>query len=674
MNIQEIPLSQIRPGRFQPRRTFDPESLLELAGSIRDQGLIDPVVVASVVKDALYELIGGERRWRAALALAIQLNGPSGDLADAVAMVAGRKAGEQPDYWDTLFSDTMVLGSITAHVVAVDQDQHLTAVIHNLQRQDLTRLEEAHAFAALRTEYGWSIRTLAEKVGKSKSYVGDTLKLLDLAPAVAAMIDGDADAPLDMTLARELARKLPPEMQPLAAEYVAKRAASGEPVASLKKVIAALARFGDPARWALPETDKEGAPITYPPELRNRSRLIRRILAGLAPDVLARRALDLIPKLYGADYLAQPPSRTLASSWDFSRVANALSDKGEAWPTWAAKEGWTCDTCILADLAANLERNDRIHTYGAPCARLRTDGVVTTCDEFIGPDDPAIIPVQGSISDRIPDDAPARATLRGPLDEGGITGRYWVESWQEYATLYHQAGLFLEQQQAQAAEANKLDHLPEMRDYWQAQGDDTVFELSHFQAHACRKCINHLEGETTHGVPCRWAEKPQIKQGVAVAPEFGVLVSQDGVVVPRCQRFSYREMPAIQLRLGGFKIPDRELIMYWYRLMADRGGTYGRERLIWKPLHWLPGRVDLATLWNEIDDDDVMMTIIHVGLLEAQACASYVGGPVTLANPVGNGAIQWAAMRWPAYTSRQKPPWSYPDGWPLPWEKKAVNN
>jgi ParB family chromosome partitioning protein len=140
--VREIPTSQITPNRLQPRQRFDAEKLAELAGSIREHGLVQPVVVRTTATG--YELIVGERRWRAA-----------------------QQAG---------------LRSIPAVIKDIDSDADVlqVALVENLQREDLNPLEEAAAFQYLVGEFGLTQEEVAKRVGRSRPQVANTLRLLNL--------------------------------------------------------------------------------------------------------------------------------------------------------------------------------------------------------------------------------------------------------------------------------------------------------------------------------------------------------------------------------------------------------------------------------------------------------------------------------------------------------------
>lgn len=142
----EVPVTAISPNPRQPRRTFDDEALEELAESIREVGLLQPVVVRAIGAGQ-YELIMGERRWRAS---------QRAGLAEIAAIVR----------------DTP------------DTDMLRDALIENLHRQQLDPLEEAAAYQQLLDDFGATHEQLAQKIGRSRPHISNTLRLLNLPPAV----------------------------------------------------------------------------------------------------------------------------------------------------------------------------------------------------------------------------------------------------------------------------------------------------------------------------------------------------------------------------------------------------------------------------------------------------------------------------------------------------------
>lgn len=149
----QVRVDEIEPNPQQPRSRFDEERLDELSASIREVGVLQPVIVTS--SEEGYVLIAGERRWRAA-----------------------QRAG---------------LETIPAVVRETAADDTLVeALVENLQRQDLTPLEEAHAYRQLLENYGMTQEQVAGRVGKSRPAVSNTLRLLQLPGPVQTMVDSGA--------------------------------------------------------------------------------------------------------------------------------------------------------------------------------------------------------------------------------------------------------------------------------------------------------------------------------------------------------------------------------------------------------------------------------------------------------------------------------------------------
>ena len=176
--IHQLAIEKIGPGPFQPRRTIREEQLKELALSIEGQGIIQPIVVRErAVVDSQtgvrYEIIAGERRWRAA------------QLANLVAVPAVIRA----------MSD--------ASAVAI-------ALIENIQRENLNPLEEAGAFQKLIIEYEMTHQEVANAVGRARTSITNTLRLLDLSAGVQELLN---DVKINMGHARALLSLTDPSMQ-----------------------------------------------------------------------------------------------------------------------------------------------------------------------------------------------------------------------------------------------------------------------------------------------------------------------------------------------------------------------------------------------------------------------------------------------------------------------------
>ena len=146
-----LPISQVESCASQPRKQFDPDALADLADSIREHGIIQPLTVRKL-QSGYYQIIAGERRWRAA-----------------------RMAG---------------LDQVPAIVIEADDRKAMElAMIENLQREDLNPMEEAEGYHTLMEQYGLTQEETSQRVGKSRSAVANALRLLNLCKEVRALVE-----------------------------------------------------------------------------------------------------------------------------------------------------------------------------------------------------------------------------------------------------------------------------------------------------------------------------------------------------------------------------------------------------------------------------------------------------------------------------------------------------
>ena len=175
-----LPISQVESCAGQPRKQFDPDALANLADSIREHGIIQPLTVRKL-QSGYYQIIAGERRWRAA-----------------------RMAG---------------LDQVPAIVIEADDRKAMElAMIENLQREDLNPIEEAEGYRQLMEQYNLTQEETAQRVGKSRSVVANALRLLNLCPPVRAMVE---DGRLSNGHARTIL-PLSPALQEMAADAILK--------------------------------------------------------------------------------------------------------------------------------------------------------------------------------------------------------------------------------------------------------------------------------------------------------------------------------------------------------------------------------------------------------------------------------------------------------------------
>ena len=178
-SLRSVPIERIRRGRHQPRRIVDESALEELAHSVRSRGIVQPIVVRPTGNGG-FEIVAGERRWRAA-------------------QMAG------------LHEVPVVVRECS------DSEAAAVALIENIQREDLNPIEEAEGYRTLADEFGLTHRELADTVGRSRSSVSNTLRLLELNRDVRALVE---QGELDMGHARALLALSGVEQSETAAEVV----------------------------------------------------------------------------------------------------------------------------------------------------------------------------------------------------------------------------------------------------------------------------------------------------------------------------------------------------------------------------------------------------------------------------------------------------------------------
>ena len=210
-----LPISQVESCSSQPRKQFDPDALADLADSIREHGIIQPLTVRKL-QSGYYQIIAGERRWRAA-----------------------RMAG---------------LTQVPAIIIEADDRKAMElAMIENLQREDLNPIEEAEGYQVLMDTYNMTQEEAAGRVGKSRSAVANALRLLKLTPSVRAMVE---DGRLSGGHARTLL-PLPAELQETAAAAILKNDLSVRQTELLVKKLTAEKK---------PEAPKTGITVNYAEE------------------------------------------------------------------------------------------------------------------------------------------------------------------------------------------------------------------------------------------------------------------------------------------------------------------------------------------------------------------------------------------------------------------------
>ena len=178
VETNKVPIKDINRNKFQPRKNFNKESLQELADSIKEQGVIQPIVVRpDKTNNGKYEIIAGERRW-----------------------LASQHAG---------------LHEVPVVILNVDDVKSLEfAIVENVQRQDLNSVEEARGYQRLVDEFNYNQEKLSKFIGKSRSYIANSLRLLSLPEELISMVEqgtlsaGHARSLIGLNNSLEVAKKI----------------------------------------------------------------------------------------------------------------------------------------------------------------------------------------------------------------------------------------------------------------------------------------------------------------------------------------------------------------------------------------------------------------------------------------------------------------------------------
>ncbi len=209
---RRLPIEHVRPSPRNPRRAFIEEGLEDLTASIREKGIIQPIVVRALSTPDAFEIVAGERRWRAA-----------------------QRAG--------LHEVPVVLLELT------DREALEVAIIENVQRADLNAVEEAQGYEALMEEFAYTQADLAKVIGKSRSHIANTLRLLKLPASVKGYVE---DGRLTAGHARALLAHDDPEK--MALEVVEKGLNVRDVEALAKPAVAGGASPARPAKVAVPKS------------------------------------------------------------------------------------------------------------------------------------------------------------------------------------------------------------------------------------------------------------------------------------------------------------------------------------------------------------------------------------------------------------------------------------
>jgi len=662
--LEKVALARIVRSRWQPRgAAFDAAELWELACSIRENGLINQVIVFPVAEDGQemrYELVAGERRTRALVGLALGDaldNHTPKEYVERLATVGLAGLGEQ---------ERQVLAeggaTIQARVEYLDDEAedlgrlHRVAVVENIERASLSALEEARALEGLMDGNGWTQRELGRRIGKSQSYVAQRLALLGLAEEVQEAVSTRV---ITATHARAIAR-VPVALQPAVMTWAAGAVNRNDTPTTTRQVqnrARQLAAFVDPDRW-LPQGER-----VYTPRDRNRLALMRWAVERCDVERQGEALLALAECGYAdMNVLAQKPGH-LASSGYLRNALQALG--GVTWVAFAEETGRSCETCVLHDVSLPFDED-----LCAYCPRWG-GGDETICERWIGHGDPLVIPITITLAEHLAEEM-GRKFETDPFN--------YLTSVEEYVEVYALAAEAMHARREECERQKSQQHIEAIREFYNWQMEQPDEALAHFQAHSCARCVNYRpEGDP----PCRFVDGSLTNYSGPIAPDFGLLVTEGGMMLPRCEQFAYSGLGLLSLGTrAGVEFPS-SMAVRWLRGIGTAGsGVCSDHSVCWGILRWAPygrpvaGATDWDRLcswirrnWDELGGAGGVALLLDVVLSERKL-RSARSQPFTLLNAVTGEEEQFAGESFKVITiKRHSFTWTtYPDGWPRPWE------
>lgn len=470
-HLVPAPLEMIVPCRWQPRQVFEPGALLDLANDIAIHGVLTPPLVWQN-EDGEYELIAGERRVRACYALCLHAIRQATSLQDAIERVAQNGfVRERENYGGRIAASGHPQSTVHCRQIwGSAAELHELALVDNLQRADLSALEEARALQDLVNEYGYSQRDLGKRLGKSQTWISQRLLLLKLAPEIADQVTGGE---LDSATAREIAR-LEPAVQPAAVAHLKLFGLKSKQAQNLVSKVVELSQ---------PES-LDGVDVNANAERR----LAQMALAQL-PDEASRQAA--VVRYAGQDGKGKLEAPKESHKYRDLIAATGLAGEGktryevnadEIWQAQAPAAGYGCEACRLNGHRETVERMSRLmkaHRDNYAAMPLCRAGV-TTCTAFVGEGEELRLPLPNyQLEDALTDET------RPFVADGYPRRTTSVEAWVSLLERYYarvDAAAIAQTERKQNGVAKAIGAYISL----QRRAD---FDTTHFFTQRCRECI-----------------------------------------------------------------------------------------------------------------------------------------------------------------------------------------
>lgn len=673
----EINVATITPSRWQPRQTFESEKLHALACSIRDQGLINPILVFR--NNGNYELIAGERRTRAVVALSLAtllpgthtLAGWCGRLAEfgLIGIGAEERAALAGETTAVIKASVRQSDDLTA--------LHLLAVTENLDRADLNPVEEAAAYKGLLDAYGWNQRELAARVNKSQGYIAQRLSLLNLGGAALNALNTQV---INLTHARAIAA-VPATLQEAATSWSIQAINKDDSPATTRQVenqMRAIAAFMDPERW------QPNGEHVYTPQQRNRLGVIRMLISG---PYAAERVAEQLPRLvefknsYETRNLFTTKPLTIVDDTPlYTALTNALGLRPQdAWQHYSQIEHRLCDSCEFRGTDPTVYAPG-INHY---CPRWGGNFTGDTCENHMGPFDPIIIPVNDyNVRMEFSEYEKTLVNVLGLAPEENLVEQPFPHTRDiaAYVRAYQSAAEKSLARKQAATDARTDGPRRAIQEFWAWQ---QALPEEHLQLSNAQRCIHCRYFAPLNGdAPCDFALNPLAeKWGDGLrAPHHGILVSPTMTMLPRCEMYTWRDgaAPYPIYQVPGFSAGNdrnaRDRFIKWMTaLNPGNCFSYATCEIIGRgPLAWL-GVCEGKYKWDEIAlyllrnwdkfGDGAMATFLTALTFEIKASGSY-HKPFVLMDLRDGRVDTWMAINFKERNTEQR---DWPDQWMKPW-------
>lgn len=561
-DLISVPLDHIVPCRWQPRQQFDEAALLDLANDIAQHGVLTPPLVWRN-EELEYELIAGERRIRACYALFIAATGHS-SLQSAIEQVARHGFANLRDFVTQRSAHSAPASVIDRLSVQCREvwgkpaQLHELALVDNLQRADLSPLEEARALHDLIQEYAYSQRDLAGRLGKSQTWISQRLNLLNLAPAVVEqVVAGEINA----SVSRDIAR-LDPAVQADVAQHIRTNGLAQKSAANL---IGNILELADPESWASDGGVCHAYDVT-----------IGQALAQAAPAERQRAMLTLAQKDSNGR-LARPHD---SYGYDKALVAVGVAEApyqaiNTAWKPAAAAMGRTCETCQLqARLPQIIEVQELRRAAG------NRDERQNIAWPFCGMGERETCPAHRSAGERLSLHVPYDSRVQYSEEEQAriIKLNDWYQTTEDFATWYH---LVCRTYRAQIDEQQRRHDQAEngvaraLAGYVAVQDQ---MRTDHLYSQPCDHCAFHKRDAENPAQSCQHqAQPPQLEWcEKTLASTWQIAETGGEQLIGRCRLFRLRAIGLLpDFAKDEISIPRDAMLALLKRLSPN--SSYGGE-------------------------------------------------------------------------------------------------